>query len=246
MIFVASLFSRRIGPSRLILRKTARFAAILATWGLVRGAPAEEIPVEPSAPATLFAPGQRVDPARVPAEWQKVLDRLHAQGELSARFEEHRYFPFKHDPVKFSGEMRLSETRGLSLNYLRPDPSIMIVDTNGILLRDGRGRERAAPSDPRATAAIDTLLRVMRFDLPALAEKFDIFAAGDEHFWHFGLRPKNPKATPGVTEVVVDGEDAHVRRLILRESPWQRVEIATDHVQTGLHFSPADSVRFFR
>ena len=118
--------------------------------------------------AELIAPANRIVVGENDAHWKTLATALAANGNVAAPFTENRFLPFKKIPVVFTGDMRLSPERGLSLAYAKPENQLMIVDARGVLLRDGRGRSRELPSDARAQAATTALLHVMRFDLPEL------------------------------------------------------------------------------
>ena len=83
------------------------------------------------------------DPAHDPA-WSPLFTELAPDRTRQSNFEERRFFPFRQKPVVLKGEIRIVPDRGLSLRYLEPTPQTLIIDREGLLLRDDNGRERAA------------------------------------------------------------------------------------------------------
>jgi len=73
----------------------------------------------------------------------------HFVATVVAPFEEHRYFIFRRTPLVLKGMIRISRERGLSLQYTEPDPSILIADSGGLLLRDKDGHTREVPAGSR-------------------------------------------------------------------------------------------------
>jgi hypothetical protein len=167
-----------------------------------------------------------------------------AKGTIFAAFAEHRWFPFRKDPVILQGEMRLSPDRGLSLHYLAPEDRTMMVDAHGLLLRDAKGRSREAPADAAEAGA--ALLPIMRFDLAALSANFDVHAARQGDTWRFDFVPHPDSPVERMGSIVVKGDGETVRNLEFRSSPVQRVEIIVGDTRTGLSFTPEEQKKFFR
>ena len=103
-------------------------------------------------------PGAALVAGQNDADWQPLFKSLAAQGNVFSAITEHRWFPFKTDPVVLLGEMRLDATRGLSLRYTHPDERLMLIDACGILLRDAKGRTRELANDPQTPTANAALL----------------------------------------------------------------------------------------
>jgi outer membrane lipoprotein-sorting protein len=204
-------------------------------------------PAQPDyAPESLISEPSRLDVAQPAEPWRSLLRQLQSKENIWAEFTEHRYLPFKKIPVIFTGEIRLSKERGLSLHYKSPENRTMVVDQQGVLLRDSAGRTRELPADPRAQAATAALLHVMRFDVQQLAQSFAVFASGDRSLWHFGFEPKEEAVAKTLSRLIVTGEGDRVRRIIMRKSALQRVEILIGEVKEGVQFSDAELRQHFR
>lgn len=192
------------------------------------------------------APGPEIVAGENDAEWQPLFAALAGQGAVYSTFTENRWFSVKKTPVVLRGEMRHSADRGLSLHYAEPKEQVMVVDDQGLLLRDGKGRTRTMAADPKAPRIDTALLPVLRFDLPALLELFTLHAARDGDDWRLDFVPRTPALARSLSAVEVDGTGEAVRRLEFRRSAKQRVEVLIEETKTGVQFSDDEVKRFFR
>jgi hypothetical protein len=196
--------------------------------------------------ADLTTPANRIVVGENDAAWKDLSAALQANGNVSAPFTENRFLPFKKIPVVFTGDMRLSPGRGLSLHYTAPEDRLMIVDSQGVLLRDDRGHSRELPSDPRAQAATTALLHVMRFDLPELAKNFDLYGRRDGDDWQLVFDPRPGELASVLTRIIVHGHDAQVKKLEMRKSALSGIEILVGDVKAHVSFTDEETKKFFR
>lgn len=191
-------------------------------------------------PDTLLA-----DPARDPA-WRELLARLAPSKTRQSTFEERRYFSFRKTPVVLQGEIRIAPELGLSLHYLEPAPSLLIVDAQGLLLRDNQGRERAGHSDSRAQAATAALVNVFRFDLAALQKDFAVHGRREGDAWSLAFVPRDPAFAKLLGTLTVSGEHETLRRIDMVRASTQRVEILVRETREDVRFTADELKRFFR
>ncbi len=192
----------------------------------------------------LLTPDHRIE-AGDPA-WRDLLAQMEQRPDAEAGFEERRWFPFKKLPTLLKGEVRVSTARGLSLHYTEPDERIVIIDERGLLLR-AAGRDSTPPSDPRATAVNTALLHLLRFDLRALAGTFEIFGERTGAAWTLALVPRDESLRRTLGTIAVAGEAAVVRRIEMRRSATQRVEILVGPPRLPpTAFTAEDQSRYFR
>jgi hypothetical protein len=196
--------------------------------------------------AELMAPANKITVGENDAPWRELSAALAANGNVAAPFTENRYLPFKKIPVVFTGDMRLSPERGLSLAYTKPENQLMIVDSQGVLLRDARGRQRELPNDPRAQAATTALLHVMRFDLAELSKNFDLYGLRTGDDWQLVFDPRPGELASVLHRLVVTGQGAQVKKLEMRKSALQGMEILIGDVRTQVEFTPEETQKSFR
>lgn len=203
----------------------------------------------------LVVAGHAAEPAAKPQSpvlpddpaWRDLREAF-ARGPATgvSDFEERRWFAFKKTPTVLHGVARVSAQRGLSLAYAGPPPRIVIVDDRGLLLRE-EGRDSVPPADARAGAANGVLLHLLRFDLRALAEEFEIAGERTGAAWRLTLLPRTEALRRTLGEIAVAGEDTDVRRIELRRSATQRVEILIAPPRlSGVPFTAEELRLFFR
>lgn len=196
-----------------------------------------------SAAEPLAAPGPEIVRGENDADWQPLFTALAGQGAVFSQLTERRWFQVRKQPVVLTGEMRLAPDRGLSLHY---EDRTVIVDAQGVLLRDARGRTRVVKPDERTPAVNTWLLPVLRFDRPALEKAFRLHGARAEKNWRLDFVPRDAVDADAVGGIVVLGTDETITRIELRPKPGLRIEILVGATQTGVTFSAEDVKRFFR
>ena len=201
------------------------------------------VPGATAAADPLINPEHRVAPA-APA-WGDLIEAFAHHPDTTADFTERRFFPFKKEPVSLAGEVRVSTTHGLSLHYTAPEARTVILDDHGVLIRAAAG-EKTPPADPRAAAANDALRHILRFDLAALERDFDLYGQRDGAAWTLVLVPRTEAARRSVGRITVTGEAATIRRIEIRRTPKQAIEISIAPPRPPAPFTAAELKEFFR
>jgi hypothetical protein len=186
-------------------------------------------------------PANRLAPEA--ADWRGLAEAFARQPELTADFVERRHFPFRSEAVVLKGEVRLSRAHGLSLRYTAPEERIVILDQEGVLMRETSGQK--APPDPRAAMANAALFHILRFDFAALEKEFELYGrkVGDE--WSIALVPRAEAMRKAIGNIYVAGEKAEVRSIELRRSVKQHIDIEISAARPT-DFTPEDRKRYFR
>ncbi len=220
--------------------RRAGWVAAVLMLGVIPSGPGRLCAAEPAQPVVAE---ERIPIA--PGSWDDLARMVAAQSEVTADFTEHRYFPFRKIPVVLTGVSRVSAARGLSLQYLTPTERLVILDSEGTLLRDATG-DSTPPADPRGDAANRALRHVLRLDFPALAQDFELLGrrAGDR--WSLVLVPRADDLRRTLGRISVDGEAGLVRRIELRRSALQSVEILISPPRPPAPFAADDLKRYFR
>ena len=227
-------------------RQMARLAAVVApVLLLLSGLLASETAARAAEEPPLISTEHRLVLEPVDPAWRDVLAGLDQRATVDAPFEEHRWFPFRKKPVVLKGEVRIDAARGLSLYYREPKESIVIIDRLGMLLRQG-GRETTPPADARAGAANEALLHILRFDFASLAAGFELYGRRTDKAWTLALVPRAEELRRTLGAIIVSGEADLVRRIELRRSAVQRVEIFVGDPRATAPFTAEELHRFFR
>jgi len=192
----------------------------------------------------LVNPEHRLPPA-APA-WGDLIDAFAHHPDIVADFTERRHFSFKKEPVELKGEVRVSATHGLSLHYTAPEVRTVILDAQGVLMR-AAAEEQAPPADPHAAAANAALLHILRFDFEALQKDFELYGQRDGEAWTLALVPRTEAQRRTIGRITVSGEAAAVRRIELRRSAKQFIEIIIGPPNApATAFTVDELKRFFR
>lgn len=182
----------------------------------------------------------RGDPA-----WREIFQRLAPVRNRECAFQERRYFPFRRKPIELSGLVRLAPGRGLSLDYLAPEARLVIIDREGVLLREAGG-QRAAPADRRVQAATGAMAAVLRFDPDELARDFTWQGARAGDAWRLTLQPRDPSLGGSLGEILVSGTAGRLAEIDLIRSADQRIEIVLGPPADGVVFTAEELARYFR
>lgn len=194
--------------------------------------------------ADLLVKAENLLPTGAPG-WTDLTEAFAHRADTTAEFTERRFFPFKKKPVELVGEVRISATRGLSLHYTSPEDRTVILDDYGTLVR-GEAGERELPADPRARAANEALRHVLRFDFAALEKDFEIYGRRDGWWWALTLIARTAEARRGIGTINVSGEGTAVRRIELRHSAKQSIEILNAPPRPFAPFTVEELKRYFR
>jgi len=213
-----------------------RWALVLL--GLVVALPGAPSRAQPAEPAI-------ANPALDPA-WIGLWVRLATSGNRSCRFEERRYFPFRSAPIVVTGQLRFTAERGLSLQYLTPERRLVVIDDQGVLMRDAAGRSQAVPADERSLGPLAALLPIMEFNLPQLVQAFTFRGQHEADRWTLTLVPRPGELARGLRWVRMTGDGSRLRKIEVNLSAHQRVEILLLTFREQVVFSAADLARYFR
>ncbi|MEO6994213.1 MAG: glycosyltransferase [Lacunisphaera sp.] len=177
--------------------------------------------------------------------WHDLATAFAHKSDVTATFSEQRFFPFKKTPVELKGEVRVSASRGLSLQYLEPEKRTVILDEKGVLIRAPAG-ETAPPADPRAAAANEALLNLLRFDFPALEKDFELYGERAATTWSLVLVPRTTTLRHSVGRITATGDGATISHIEIRRTARQAIEISIDPPLPPVPFTTEELKTFFR
>lgn len=221
------------------------FFAFAAAFVRAQPGASDAAPSPAASPDNSSADDLIADPAHDP-RWHDLFAQLAPARSRIAQFEERRFFPFRKEPTLLTGEIRMQPGRGLSLHYLTPAERIVIVDAQGVLMRDEKGRDRAAPNDSRAQAVSHALFSVLRFDVDALNRTFELRGRRDGTQWALVFVPREKSLADLIGDITVQGHDALLDRIVLAKPGAQRIEIALHDTRENVIFAGDVVDRYFR
>jgi glycosyltransferase involved in cell wall biosynthesis len=221
-------------PALLRHRRRWKISGLLAVLVLALCLPAGGATDEPS--EALVVPTS--------PEWRELSEAFGASPGATAHFTERRFFPFKRDPVVLQGEVRVSGARGLSLDYMAGQQTV-ILDSQGMLVRTPAG-DSVPPADPRADGANRALLNVLRMDFAALEGDFETHGRRTGAEWAIALLPRADSLRHAVSRIVASGVGATIRRIEIDRGGRPAVEIAIDPPLAQSGFTQDELKRWFR
>jgi glycosyltransferase involved in cell wall biosynthesis len=177
--------------------------------------------------------------------WSDLVAAFALQPDTTADFTERRQFPFKKEAVELQGIVRVSSARGLSLEYTSPEKRTVILDDQGMLIRAPAG-EKIPPADPRATAANEALRRILRFEFAALERDFELYGRREGTDWTLALVPRTKDLQRSIGRITVTGRSTAVRRIELRRSARQVIEILIATPRPPAEFTAEELKSYFR
>ncbi len=190
-----------------------------------------------------------VDPAHRLASgapgWADLVAAFAHKPDVSAEFVEQRFFPFKKEPVSLKGEVRVSTEHGLSLHYTEPEERVVVIDRQGLLLRQPGG-EKKAPDDPRGRVVNDALLHILQFDFAALSGSFDLYGQRENAGWTLVLVPRAAELARILGRITVAGVGDSVRHIEIRRSSRQQIEIQIEPPRPAVAFTAEELKKYFR
>jgi hypothetical protein len=189
-----------------------------------------------------LAPKNRIAPDA--AGWRELAEAFARQPDIATDFTERRFFPFRTEPVVLKGEVRVSRSLGLSLHYTAPEDRVVILDQAGVVIREASGQK--SPPDPRAAMANAALLHILQFDFAALEKDFELYGRREGGEWSIGLVPRAEPMRRAIGNIYVGGEGNAVRKIELRRSVKQHIDIEISAPRASGPFSAEDVKRYFR
>jgi glycosyltransferase involved in cell wall biosynthesis len=234
---VAELLIRRL-PSTLRHRrrlKAAGLTALAVALALAPSTRAAELPPE------IAEGAHAIEVSHLDPFWLGLALSLESRPSVYSTFTEDRYFPFHKKTAELKGEVRIDPRRGLSLHYTQPTERIVVMDDQGVLLREN-GRDSTPPAG--AKGPTDAMLGVLRLDFASLAQHYSLYGVHGGGSWELELSSDGTAGAPG--RVYVLGMGGVVTRIILRESEKQRIDIVIDPPHEPAPFSAAILRRYFR
>jgi outer membrane lipoprotein-sorting protein len=198
-----------------------------------------------TAPRDEGVAGEVSAPAFDAAEWADLAAAFAVRPDVTADFTESRYFPFKERPAVMRGEVRVSRERGLSLRYTSPDDHVVIVDREGVVLRDKK-RSATPPADVRGAVINRALMNTLNLNFAALAEDFRLEGERKGEAWTLILWPREKMVQQAFRQITVSGRGTEVERIELRRSQRQFIEIMMNRSRESVGFTAEEIGKYFR
>lgn len=194
------------------------------------------------ATALTTTPARGREPRPAPSDVEALMARLAASGGVRAGFHETKQLALLAAPLVTEGTLYFAPPDRLARHTVKPAPSSVVVRGDRVTLRDENGTQTIdLGSSGVARQFVDNLGVLLRGDLAALRERYEIAYRAREDAWTLDLVPRSPELRRLVATIRVEGRDDVLTRMETREEGGDSTVTVFSDVETGL--GPADLER---
>jgi len=199
-----------------------------------------------SAPGQEAAPPPGQEAATPPADLEALMARLAASGGVRARFHETKQLALLAAPLVTEGTLYFAPPDRLARHTVKPAASTVVVRGSRVTLRDENGTQTIdLGSSEAARQFVDNLGVLLRGDLEALRERYEVAFRAHADTWTLDLVPRSREVRRIVATIRVEGRSDVLTRMETREEGGDSTVTVFSDVETGLEFGPADLERYF-
>lgn len=176
--------------------------------------------------SSALPPLQPLDATALDADWQALLERMHAVERVAAPFVEARRFPFRKKPKHYRGTFRKAADGRISLAYAEPEEIALHIGAGFAYYRKGEGTVRRIPHANEQSSALALFPQLLNFDLAGLSAHYALSGAIEGDVWQLALEAQSgtEQALP-YQSMRVEGRGTAVERIELYKNKKQRIVI---------------------
>jgi hypothetical protein len=175
------------------------------------------------------------------AEWtvNDLMAALAARGNADATFTERRFVPVLDAPVQSSGTLRFVAPDRIEKHTLQPRAESLVLAGDQLTLRQGQKTRTLALTDlPDNGLAINSLRGTMAGDLDTLRRGWNLSLHGDRRAWTLALAPVSPAVAQLIEGVQIDGRQAQIDRIEIRQADGVRSVMQVEPVTPAAPGAP--------
>jgi hypothetical protein len=187
-----------------------------------------------------------LNPLDLDADWQALIESMHAVERVAAPFVEARTFAFRKEPKQYRGVFRKDADGRVSLAYTEPEAMALHMGEGFAYYRKGEGAIRRIAQSNSQGAALALFPQLLNFNLPSIAEFYEIAGALEGDAWTLVFSAKPDLELP-YQKMSITGLGIVVKRIELSKSETQQVLIEMgDPVYPEFYLPEAKAAYFFR
>jgi outer membrane lipoprotein-sorting protein len=185
--------------------------------------------------------------AECQSELRRLLARFSSIPGLSARFREEKHIALLIRPIVSQGSVYFAAPKRFARHVDQPEKSRLVIDQSELRIVDASGKHSISlESQPILRIIVGTFVQVLSGDRRALERSYRIaFKGTATGEWSMTLNPKKEVLSRVLKEVRVQGREAIVERLEIRETNGDRTVTTFFDVDISRQFSAAEQKRFF-
>lgn len=168
------------------------------------------------------------------AALEQLADRLRGQLPISARISQRKHLAALEKPLVSEGHFQLAADGELRWHIETPF-AMTYHYRDGTLTRrmDGQ-RESVAPADePALYGFFQVFGRLLQMDLAQLGDYFTPHFVSEPDGWTLGLTPVDGRLKKALAQIVVRGEGAQVRSVVLTQPGDDYTQLTFRYPDTG-------------
>jgi len=189
-----------------------------------------------------------VDATALNAEWQALIDQIHAVERVASPFVESRTFAFRKEPKLYRGVFRKEIDGRVSLAYTEPEAIALHIGEGFAYYRKDAGTIRRIPESNAQGGALALFPKLLNFDLAALSQSYDVSGLIEGEVWQlsFVAQDESNEDLP-YESMLVEGRGTAVLRIELTKNRKQRIVIEMgDPVYPEFYLPQIKAQYFFR
>lgn len=180
----------------------------------------------------------------------ELLGRMKSMKGLEARYEEEKHIALLAEPLVSRGSVHFAPPRRFARHQIEPFPSTMLVEGNTMSFGDPQGSKRLdLQTNVVVRLFVDGFLDLLSGqteDLLTLYDmKFESGLQGRPRAWRITLEPKVDPIVHLIERIVLEGEEAVVRRMEVREVGGDATITTFSKVDASHAYSESEAERVF-
>lgn len=159
------------------------------------------------------------------ADWtmDQLMTALARTQPEKVRFTEKKYISTLDRPIVSSGEMLYTPPDKLEKRTLKPQPELMLLDGDRLVLERGRNKYAMQLDDsPELAALIESVRATLAGDRRSLEFNYVVALQGSRERWTLLLTPSNPQALQTVKRIRLSGTNGEVKEVEVLQADGDR------------------------
>lgn len=174
------------------------------------------------------------------------MARLAQSGGVEAHFREIRQLTILSEPIESRGVLYFAPPDWLARHVTQPGEAKIVVRDDRVSFRDETGVQTLElGSSEVARAMVGNVSVLLRGDLPALRQQYDVGFEVDGDAWTLDLEPKDRVVRQLIERLRVEGKQNQLVRMESIETSGDVTVTEFSDVEVGVEFSPEARAEIF-
>lgn len=210
------------------------------------------LPAYASPPPSKAEASERVE--KMPRAMEALFEALQELPGIEARFQEEKHLSLLALPIESEGVLYFHKKGYLLRKITKPTPSSIRITPKELSIDEDGKRQRIELSSHRDVAhMVQSFLWILAGDIEALRTHFRMeFTSKDDTArnavpaeWTLTLHPTHPRVKKLLERIRVQGNDVHVRRIVVEEQGGDRTVTTIQKADTARRFSDKEAKELF-